>query len=157
MIKNNKNVIRKEKAKPDIQIKPTKSSKIKINIERNCTTNKQETSQLKPSKTFISPKKKFNKKITIHNSITSRGEIKKKNSPNNNKNIKNKQILKSTNTNFNKCISSNIFLSIRDSNCLSKDKNKKNIKKNNSNFNKRNIPNLNNVFKKNFLKRNYNN
>ena len=146
MIKNNKNVLRKEKTKPDIKIKPTKSQN-KISIERNCiTSNKPENSRLKPSKTFIAPKNKFNKKITIHNSISSREEIKKKN-------LQNKQNLKTTITNYSKCITSNAFLTSSDSNCLSKDKKKNNLIKHKSNFNKRISPKINNAFKKNFLKK----
>ena len=146
MIKNNKNVLRKEKTKPDIKIKPTKSQN-KISIERNCiTSNKPENSRLKPSKTFIAPKNKFNKKITIHNSISSREEIKKKN-------LQNKQNLKTTITNYSKCITSNVFLTSSDSNCLSKDKKKNNLIKHKSNFNKRINPKINNAFKKNFLKK----
>ena len=146
MIKNNKNVLRKEKTKPDIKIKPTKSQN-KISIERNCiTSNKPENSRLKPSKTFIAPKNKFNKKITIHNSISSREEIKKKN-------LQNKQNLKTTITNYSKCIPSNVFLTSSDSNCLSKDKKKNNLIKHKSNFNKRINPKINNAFKKNFLKK----
>ena len=153
MIKNNKNVIRKDKTKFDNRVKPTKSQN-KITIERNCiTSNKPENSRLKPSKTFVAPKNKFNKKITIHNSISSREEIKKKNSPNVDINLKNKLNLKTTNINYSKCISSNIFLSTRDYNCLSKDEKKNNLKKHKSNLNKRNSPKLNNGFKKNFLKK----
>lgn len=152
MIKNNKNVIRKEKEKnkTDNQIKKTKS-KYKLNIEKTSILfNKPETSCLKPTKTFVESKKKLIKKITIHNSISSRNEIKNKNSPNVNRNTKNNQNFKNNNTNYSKCISSNIILSSRNS--LSKDKKNKNFKKNNSNFNKRNICKLNDIFKKNFLK-----
>ena len=151
MIKNNKNVTRKEKNKPNNKLKSIKS-KSKRNLEI-CTLmpNNPETITFKTTKTLCEPKKKINRKITIHNSISSRQEIKFKNSPDWARNNKNKQNLKANKVNCNKLIISNNAFSIRESVSLSKEKNKK-FKKYNSNFNKKKISPINIMFKKNILK-----
>ena len=152
MIKINKNVTGKEKNKSINQLKPIKS-KSKINLTKSILIqNKPEPTTLKTTKTFYEPKRKINRKIAIHNSISSRQEIKLKNSPvGMMRNNKNKQNLKLNKNNCNKIIISNNTFSTRGLNSLSKEKEKK-FKKYNSNFNKKNISKINDIFKKNILK-----
>ena len=132
-------------------IKPISNKNLGKNIQ---LSNKSTLTTLKPTKTFVACKNKSNKNINY--SITLKEELKKKLSPNQ-RNIKNKQNIPKSNTNYNKIKSSNIIFTSRE---IDKDKdkenekiNKKNFKKNLSNFNKKIIPKLNyDIFNKNFLK-----
>ena len=149
MIKNNKNVITgKEKNKSNYKLRPAKS---KLNFEINPKfTNRKDSSILKPTKTF-------NKKIAIHNTILSREEMKNKNTPlARMRNIKNKQNSKINNNNYTKLYTTNILNYKKDTENTSKEKEKKilnKFKKNNSNFNQKSIHKLNDIFKKNYLKK----
>ena len=147
MIKNKKNVTRKGKNKNINQLKSIKT-KSKVNLEKiTIISNNPEIITLKTTKTFFETKKKMNRKIAI----SSRQQIKLKNSPVMMRKNKNKQNLKENKTICNKIITSNNIFCTRESDSLSKEKEKK-FKKYNSNFNKRNISKINDMFKKNILK-----
>ena len=148
MIKTNKNAVTgKEKNKTNYKLRQAKS---KINLEINCKiANRKDSLALKPTKTY-------NKKITIHNTILSREEMKNKNiTLTRMRNIKNKQNSK-INNNYTKLYTTNILNLKKDTENISKEKEKKiknKFKKNKSNFNRGNIPKLNDLFKKNYLKK----
>lgn len=151
MIKKKKNVEPKEKNKNKPLIEP----KQKINITEKNQPCKSAIIPLKRIKTSTAVKKRFNKNSKIHNSISSKEEIKKKTSPSNIRNRQNNQNLGNNNTNSNKLFSSNNLFSTRDTDSISKENDQKFKNyyiKNYSNFNKTNLTKGNDIFKKNFLK-----
>ena len=153
-MKKMSNFKRKVKTKAHSKLKDIKPISKNILGKNIQLSNKSTLTTLKPTKTFVACKNKSNKNINY--SITLKEELKKKLSPNQ-RNIKNKQNIPKSNTNYNKIKSSNIIYTSRE---IDKDKdkenekiNKKNFKKNLSNFNKKIIPKLNcDIFNKNFLK-----
>lgn len=151
MIKKKKNVEPKEKNNN----KPLIETKQKINITEKNQPCKSDIIPLKRIKTSTIVKKRFNKNSKIHNSISSKEEIKKKTSPNNIRNRQNNQNLGNNNTNSNKLFSSNNLFSTRDTDSISKENDQKFKNyyiKNYSNFHKTNLTKGNDIFKKNFLK-----
>ena len=142
------------------KIKKEQKQKIKNIIEKN--------KQL-PSKTQINPIritkaftgfKKYNKNIIVHNSISSKEEVKKRLSPSNFRNRQNNKNLIANTTSYstNKFISSNhLFLTndiekkgYDDKKIIKKNKNLKNYSNGGENIK---IPDLNALFKKNKLKK----
>ena len=162
MNKKNKKVFQKEIDK-DKNTKLPKDPKPKLkNPEKNIQLPpKPKTNSLKITKPHDEPKK-YNRNIKIHNSISSKEEVKKKMSPAKIRNKPKKDNLTTNNTysntnnsNTNRLLSNYLYLTnedfqIKDEN--KKAKKNKNIK-NYSNGEKLNLPELHGIFKKNMLKK----
>ena len=155
-IKNQKNNIQKDKGKEKIKSKDQKV-KFKIVPEKNTILpSKYKLNQTKINKAFTETKKKGNRNIQFHNSISSKEEIKNKLSPSKLRNNQTKQNLTINNNAScsNRFLSSNYLFLTNDTDFQTKDDEKK-IKKNKKNYSngeKANFPELGS-FKKNMLKK----
>ena len=144
MFKNEKNNNQKELNKNKMKNLPksrTKKNEVRIPV------NKPNLISLRSVRTLRNSRKFINKNSNIYKSISSKEEMKKRNSPSKFRNRLNN--LQTNKTNYQKYCSENILLSSKDINNKLKDKTIKsnNIKKNYSNFDK-----VNDIFKKNYLK-----
>ena len=159
-IKNQKKNIQKDKDK-NIEKRKSKEQKVKFKIipEKNTAISSNcKLNQLKISKAFTEIKKNNNnnRNIKIHNSISSKEEIKNKLSPSKLRNNQVKQNLMTNNNASctNRFLSSNYLILTNDIDFQTKDEEKK-IKKNKKNYSngeKVNFLNLN-AYKKNVLKK----